>query len=203
MTSDALIRRYCARKFIEAWPVLRAKKSRLARARVEHTAAAGRKRSPLTQVPAIENSSMTASTCTPIGYLARSVPTYGRKLEGRRTDDFPAVPVSHFVGFGAIGGPGRPRQLFLEKAAGSSRRIQEQHAPCFSAGVLPGVCDAAWQKRAGPRPADGDLISDLKGDFVAQYISHLVAVAVEMECRLGAGRRGFFEQHDAVAGIAA
>ena len=109
----------------------------------------GRKRSPLTQVPAIENSSITASTCTtPIGYLARSVPTYGRKLEGRWTDDFPAVPASHFVRFGAIGGPGRPRQL--EKAAGTGRRIQEQHAPCFSAGVLPGVCDAAWQKRAGP-----------------------------------------------------
>src|SRR5215469_5432324 len=130
-------------------------------------------------------------------------PNLRRKLEGRRTDDFPAVPAPHFVGFGAIGGPGRPRQLFLEKAAGSGRRIQEQHAPCFSAGVLPGVWDAAWQKRAGPRPANRDLISDLKGDFAAQYVGHLVAVAVEMECRLGAGRGSFFEQHDAVTGMAA
>ena len=136
--------------------------------------------------------------------LSRTIgPHSRRKLEGRRTDDFPAVPASHFVGFGSIGRPGRPAHLFLEKAAGTGRRIQEQHAPCYSAGVLPGVWDAAWQKRAGPRPADGDLISDLKGDFAAQYISHLGAVAVEMECRLGAGRRGFFEQHDAVAGIVA
>jgi hypothetical protein len=65
------------------------------------------------------------------------------------------------------------------------------------------VWDATWQKRAGPRPADGDLISGLKGDFAAHYVRHLVAVAVEMECRLGAGRRSFFEQHDAVTGIAA
>jgi hypothetical protein len=93
--------------------------------------------------------------------------------------------------------------LFLEKAAGTGRRIQEQNAPCFSAGVLPGVWDAAWQKRTGPRPADGDLISDLKGDFAAQYVGHLVAVVVEMECRLGAGRRSFFEQHDAATGVAA
>ena len=66
-----------------------------------------------------------------------------RKLERRRADDFPAVPASHFDGFGSIGRPGRPAQLFLEKAAGTGRRIQEQHAPCFSAGVLPGVWDAA------------------------------------------------------------
>ena len=66
-----------------------------------------------------------------------------RKLERRRADDFPAVPASHFDGFGSIGRPGRPAQLFLEKAAGTRRRIQEQHAPCFGAGVLPGVWDAA------------------------------------------------------------
>jgi hypothetical protein len=65
------------------------------------------------------------------------------------------------------------------------------------------VWDAAWQKRASSRPADSDLVANLKGDFAAQYISHLIAVAVEMECRLGAGRRSFFNQHDAVAGIAA
>ena len=107
------------------------------------------------------------------------------------------------LGLGSIRRPGRPAQLFLEKAAGIGRRIQEQHATCFSAGVLPGVWDAAWQKRAGPRPADRDLISDLKGDFAAQHVRQLVAIAVKMECRLGAGRRGFFEQHDAVTGIAA
>jgi hypothetical protein len=81
------------------------------------------------------------------------------------------MPTSHFVGFGSIGLPNRTAQLFLKKTARTGRRIQEQHAPCFSAGVLPGVWDAAWQQRAGPRPADGDLISDLKGDFAAQYIS--------------------------------
>ena len=83
------------------------------------------------------------------------------------------------------------------------RKYEREGQRCFSAGVLPGVWDAAWQKCAGPRPADGDLISDLNGDFAAQYVGHLVAVAVEMECRLGAGRRGFFEQHNAVAGLAA
>ena len=72
------------------------------------------------------------------------------------------MPAPHLVGLRSVGGPGRPRQLFLEKAAGTGRGIEKQHASGFSAGVLPGVWDAAWQKRAGPRPADGDLISDLK-----------------------------------------
>ena len=51
-------------------------------------------------------------------------------------------------------------------------------------------------------PADGDLVADLKGDFATQYVRHLVAVAVKMECCLGPSRRGFFERHDSVAGIA-
>src|SRR5262244_3219189 len=46
-----------------------------------------------------------------------------RKLERRRTDDFPAVPAPHFIGLGSIGRPGRTAQLFLEKAAGTGRRI--------------------------------------------------------------------------------
>src|SRR5262252_4638066 len=111
----------------------------------------------------------------PTGKAARKNAADSRSppLKRRRTYDFPAVPASHFVGFGSIGRPSRTVQLFLEKAAGTGRRIQEQHVPYFSAGVLPGVWDAAWQKRAGPRPADGDLISDLKGDFAAQYVGHL------------------------------
>src|SRR6516162_8033738 len=125
------------------------------------------------------------------------LPRRNINLERWRADDFPAVPAPHLIGLGSIGRPSRTVQLFLEKAAGTGRRIQEQHASCFSAGVLPGVWDAAWQKRAGARPADGDLIADFKGDFAAQYVGHLVAVAMEMECGLSAGRRGFFEQHDA------
>ena len=95
-------------------------------------------------------------------------PNSRRKLEGRRTDDFPAVPAPHLVGFGAIGRSGRPHQLFFEKAAGPSRSIKKQNAACFAAGIFPGMWHAPWQERAGARPADGDLISDLKGDFAAQ-----------------------------------
>jgi hypothetical protein len=53
-----------------------------------------------------------------------------------------------------------------------------------------------------PAP-DRNLAADLKGDFAAEYVGHLVAIAVKMECRLGPSRRSFFEQHDAVTGIAA
>src|ERR1700720_1277835 len=94
-------------------------------------------------------------------------------------------------------------QLFLEKAAGIGRRIQEQHAGGFGARVFPRMRYAARQEGTGARPADRNLVADLKGDFAAQYVRHLVAIAVKMECRLGAGRRSFFEQHDALTGIAA
>jgi hypothetical protein len=63
--------------------------------------------------------------------------------------------------------------------------------------------DAAGHEGAGARPADRDLLADLEGDFAAQDVGHLIAVAVKVECRIGAGRRGFLEQHDAVAGLAA
>src|SRR5258708_16029737 len=67
----------------------------------------------------------------------------------RRTDDLPAVPAPHFVGFGSIRRPGRPAQLFLEKAAGIGRRIQEQHAGGFGAGVFPRMRYAARQEGTG------------------------------------------------------
>src|SRR5215472_13107751 len=110
--------------------------------------------------------------------------------EPSESTDFPAVPAPHFIGLRSGDRSGRPLQLFLE-------------TPPVSAPVFFQACGTPWQEGAGPRPADGDLISDLKGDFGAQYLGYLVAVAVEMECRLGSGRRSFFEQHDAVTGIAA
>src|SRR6478672_2097413 len=99
----------------------------------------------------------------------------------RRTDDLPAVPAPHFVGFGSIRRPGRPAQLFLEKAAGIGRRIQEQYVGGFGAGVFPRMRYAAWHERAGARPADRELVADLEGDFPAQHVGHLVAVTVKVE----------------------
>jgi hypothetical protein len=57
----------------------------------------------------------------------------------------------------------------------------------------------AGHEGAGARPADRDFVADLEDDFAAQHVGHLVAVAVKVECRIGAGRRGFLEQQDAVA----
>src|SRR6202040_3727048 len=120
-----------------------------------------------------------------------------------RTDDLPAMPAPHLVGLRSIGGPGRPRQLFLEKTAGTGRGIEKQHAAGFGAGVFPRMRYAARQEGTGARPADRYLVANLEGYFAAQHVGHLVAIAVKMKCRLGAGRRGFLEQHDAVASIAA
>jgi hypothetical protein len=125
------------------------------------------------------------------------------KLERWRTDDLPAMTPADFIGVRSVGGPGRPRQLFLEKAAGTCRGIEKQHSSGFGTGIFPGVRHIAWFEGTGARPADRNLVADLKGDFAAQYVRHLVAIAVKMECRLGPSRRGFFEQHDAVAGLAA
>ena len=80
----------------------------------------------------------------------------------RRTDDLPAMPAPHLVGLRSIGGPGRPRQLFLEKAAGIGRRIQEQHAGGFGAGVFPRMRYAARQEGTGAGPADRELVADLE-----------------------------------------
>ena len=66
------------------------------------------------------------------------------------------------------------------------------------------ACGTPRGKKAQvPRPADRCLVVNLEGYFAAQHVGHLVAVAVKVECRIGAGRRGFLEQHDAVTGIAA
>jgi hypothetical protein len=113
----------------------------------------------------------------------------------RRTDDLPAMPVSHLVGLPSVGRPGRPRQLFLEKAAGTGRGIEKQHASGFGTGIFPRMRYAARQEGTGARPADRYLVANLEGYFAAQYVRHLVAIAVKMECRLGPSRRGFFEQH--------
>src|SRR5260370_25642018 len=62
---------------------------------------------------------------------------------------------------------------------------------------------AARQEGTGARPADRYLVVNLEVYAAAQHVGHLVAIAVKMKCRIGAGRRGFLEQHDAVAGVAA
>src|ERR1700730_3866771 len=101
-----------------------------------------------------------------------------------RTDDLPAMPAPHLVGLRSIGGPGRPRQLFLKKAAGTGRGVEKQHAAGFGTGIFPGVRHTASHEGTGARPADRDLVADFEGDFAAQYVRHLVAIAVKMECRL-------------------
>ena len=119
------------------------------------------------------------------------------------TDDLPAVTPADFIGLGSIDRPGRPCQLFLEKPTGPGRGVEEQHAAGFGAGVFPGMWHAARNEGAGARPADRYLVANLEGYLAAQHVGHLVAIAVKMKSRIGAGRRGFLEQHDAVASIAA
>jgi hypothetical protein len=113
------------------------------------------------------------------------------KLERRWTDYLPPVTPADFIGLGSVDRPGRPSQLFLEKTAGIGRRIQEQHAGGFGAGVFPRMRYAARQEATGAGPADRYLVATLEGYFAAQQVGHLVAIAVKVECGIGAGRRGF------------
>ena len=53
------------------------------------------------------------------------------------------------------------------------------------------------------RAAYGDLIADLEGDFSAQDIGYLVAIAVKVVIRYRARRRSFLEHHHAICGLAA
>jgi len=53
------------------------------------------------------------------------------------------------------------------------------------------ACGTPLGRNAVPGTPDSDLIADLQGDFDAQDLGHLVAVAVKVECRFRAGRLSF------------
>jgi hypothetical protein len=55
----------------------------------------------------------------------------------------------------------------------------------------------------GPPTVISSPILKVISRSAARHVGHLVAVVVKVECRIGAGRRGLLEQHDAVAGLAA
>jgi DNA-binding transcriptional LysR family regulator len=95
------------------------------------------------------------------------------------------VPAPHFVGFGSISRRGRPRQLFFEKAAGTGRRIQEQHAACFGAGVFPGMRYATRQEGTGARPTAGQAYYERARRILAD-----VAEAEDVARRLQSELRG-------------
>ena len=85
---------------------------------------------------------------------------------------------------------------------GLSRREYEKHPRRFGSGALPGVRDTAWYEGACAGPAYGDLIADLEGDFSAQDIGHLIAIAMKVEIRCRARRSYFLEHHHALCGLA-
>ena len=43
-------------------------------------------------------------------------------------------------------------------------------------------------------------MADFEGDFAAQHVGQLVAIAAKVGCRFRAGRCDLIEQHDVVAG---
>src|SRR5688572_19028316 len=73
----------------------------------------------------------------------------------------------------------RPAQL-LEPLPRPGRRVHEKDPGGFGAGILPGMCEAAWDEGAGTGPADGDPVADLRRDLSTEDIDHLVAVVVPM-----------------------
>src|SRR5713226_6782556 len=81
--------------------------------------------------------------------------------------DFPAVTLTESFAFLVVGRPGGALQELLDEAAGGGRGVEKQDAAGFAAGVLPGMGDVARQERAGARPADGNLVADLKGDLAS------------------------------------
>src|SRR6266545_5773425 len=93
-------------------------------------------------------------------------------------DNFPVVALAEFVAFVVADPAGGTLQEFLDVAAGGGRGVEKQDAAGFAAGVLPSMRDVAREKRAGARPADGNLVADLKGDLAGEHPGDLVAVAV-------------------------
>src|SRR5712664_1963009 len=118
------------------------------------------------------------------------------------TDHFPAVALAEFVAL-IVGDRAGAVQELLDVAAGGGRGVEKQDAASFAAGVLPSMRDVAREERAGAGSADGNIVADLKGDLAGEHPGDLVAVAVQMEEALGAGRHGFLEQHDALIGLVA
>ena len=103
----------------------------------------------------------------------------------RRTDDLPAMPAPHLVGLRSIGGPGRPRQLFLEKAAGTSRGIEKQHASGFATG-----------RSHQPYPGPGSLA----GSYGGSTASAAVGAEVGANALVGGFSRSFTLQPVSVEG---
>jgi len=61
----------------------------------------------------------------------------------------------------------------------------------------------ARHEGARSRAADRHLVADQKGDLALQHIGELVAVVVQMQGALCAGRDRLLEHHHAVAGVGA
>src|SRR5438034_2660295 len=119
-----------------------------------------------------------------------------------RTDDSPAVALAEFLAFVVRHRVGTMQEL-LDVAASRRRGVEEQDAARVAASVLPRMRDVAREERTRARPADAHLVADLERDLTGEDPGDLVAVAVEMEEALGAGRHGFLEQHDALVGLVA
>jgi hypothetical protein len=117
-------------------------------------------------------------------------------------DDVPAVALAEFVGFVAVDWAGGALQELLDVAAAGGRGVEKQDAAGFAAGVSMHAGRCAGRTRTC-RPADGNLVADLKGDLAGEHPGDLVAVAVYMEEALGADRYGFLEQHAALIGLVA
>src|SRR5712691_3906239 len=94
-----------------------------------------------------------------------------------RTDDFPAVALAEFVAFIVVDRSGAVQEL-LDVAAGGGRGVEKQDAAGFAAGVLPSMRHVARGERAGARPADCNIVADLKGDLAGEHPGDLVAVPV-------------------------
>src|SRR5262245_29727848 len=121
-------------------------------------------------------------------------------------DDFPAVALAKLLAF--VGGHRRrgadaAMHELLHVTTGGRRRVEEQHTAGFGARVLPGMRNVARKERAGARPADAHVVADLEGNLALEHPGDFITVVVQMKKTLGAGGQGFFEHHDALAGLMA
>src|SRR5258707_1683416 len=141
-----------------------------------------------------------------MGFAALN-PSYARPahLKRRGAEELPAVALQRLgqLALAHRGEVALRAVLLLDQPARLGRRVKKQHPPGVRAGALPGMRHAARHEGIGAGAADRDLVADHEGDLAAQDVGHLVAVVMQMKGALGAGRNGFLEDHDAVAGRAA
>src|SRR5262249_55940173 len=88
-----------------------------------------------------------------------------------------------------------------DQAAGGGRSVEKQDATGVGAGVFPGVRDIARHECTGTWPADRNLVADLERELAGEHPGDLVALMVKMIEACGAGRQGFLEHQDALAGL--